>query len=476
MAVPTATAAAPLRTTSLGAEIRTTLTLAWPLVLAQLGMLGIILTDTLVVGRLGADALAAISIGAATFDIFFLFGMGFTTAVPALAARAFGARQPRRVRRVVRQGLWVALLFSIPMLGVLMFGETIMLALGQDPAIAAAADEYVVTVMWMLPFGLGFFVLRGFASALGRPRPVLWVLLAGLAVNALLDYLLVFGAWGFPRLGLAGAGLATTLAGITSFIGLAVVVVAARPFRRYEVFRNVLTADWPLFRELIFVGVPIGLTVVLEAGIFIAAAFLMGILGAAELAAHQMAVLTAGFTFMIPLGISQAATVLVGQAHGACLAGLPGAGQAAIRRAGVIPLGMGCIFAVSTAFILWFGARPIVGLFLDLNDPANAGVIEIAVVFLRVAALFQIVDATQGVAMGALRGLADTRTPLLIGLIGFWGVGFSASVGLGFTTDLAGVGVWIGLALGLLVVAVAVVVRFFILTAPPPKIAGDAHP
>ncbi len=471
---------------SLSADIMATLNLAWPMILAQVGLLGIIMTDTLMVGRLGADALASISIGVAVFDVFFLFAMGLTTAVPALASRAHGAHQPRRLRQIVRQGFWVALLASVPMLVVLSFGEPIMLLLGQEPAVAAGAGRYLRGVMWMLPFSLCFLVLRGFVASVGRPRPVLWVLLGGLALNAALDYALIFGNWGFPRWELAGAGIATTLTSIATLAGLLAYAVFVRPFRRYGILRRLWRSDWPLFWELIAVGTPIGLTILFEAGIFIAAAFLMGLIGAEQLAAHQTAGLTAALMFMIPLGISQAATVRVGNAIGAAA---PKArelwtfehgarGRAAARRAGLVPIVIGLCISVVTGSILWFWPSQIVGLYLDIDDPANARVVDFAISFMRIAAIFQLVDAAQGVSIGALRGLADTRIPMLFGLLGFWGVGFPTSVVLGFWLGFDGIGIWIGLAAGLTVFAIPAMIRFFVLTAAaaPGKVPRDVLP
>jgi MATE family multidrug resistance protein len=249
-----------------------------------------------------------------------------------------------------------------------------------------------------------------------------------------------------PRLGLVGAGVATTLSSVFMFLGLALVVSLDRHFRRYRLFGRFWRPDWARFRTLWRIGVPIGLTLAFEVTVFNAAALLMGRIGASELAAHAIALQIASLAFMVPLGVSQAVTVRVGRAYGA---GDPGG----VTRAGWTAFALGTGFMVFTALLMVTVPRTLVGFFLDTANPANERVVAFALSFLTLAALFQLVDGAQAVGAGMLRGLQDTRVPMIYAAIGYWGVGLPVGVAMGFGTELRGIGIWIGLALGLAAVA-----------------------
>ena len=437
------------------AETRATLALGWPLILTNLAQTAMTATDVVMMGWLGSDALAAGALGGNLYFATMIFGLGLTTAAAPMIARERGRKghSVRDVRRTVRQGMWTAVAITAPMWVLLWHGEAILLAMGQDPALAVQASHYMRALQWsILPFFF-FLVLRSFVSALERP---LWALVVGgggVIVNAAAAWCLIFGHLGLPALGLTGAGIATTLADVLMFTALAVVVYTDRRFRRYHLFGRFWRADWPRFRELCRLGLPIGAMIALEVIVFNVATFLMGLIGTASLAAHSITIQIASLSFMVPLGLSQAATVRVGRAYGAHDVN-------GIRRAGWTAFTLGVGFMVLTGLAMILFPHTLVGVFLDLDAPANAVVVDLAVSFLAVAALFQVADGAQAVTAGMLRGLHDTRVPMIYAALGYWGVGLLLGVVLAFLSGQGGIGIWIGLATGLVVVAILLVARW----------------
>ena len=438
-----------------GQELRATLALGWPLILTNLAQTAVTTTDVILMGRLGADALAAGALGTNLYFAFLIFGIGVVTATSPMLAQELGRNRHavRELRRTVRQGLWAALTVSVPMWVVLWQAEPLLRLLGQEPALAAAAASYVRALMWaILPF-LCYLVLRSFLAALERPLWTLVISAGAVPLNAVLAYGFIFGRLGLPDLGLAGGGVATTLSSTLMLLGLGVVIVTDRRFRRYRLFGRFWRADLSRYRALWRLGLPIGATLAFEVTIFNAAAFLMGLFGAASLAAHAIALQIASTSFMVPLGLSQAVTVRVGRAHGA-------GDRAGIERAGWTSYGLGVGFMAAMALVLIAVPRLLIGIFIDLDDPRNAAVVELAVVFLAFAALFQVVDGAQAVGGGMLRGLSDTRVPMIYAALGYWGIGAPLGVALAFAVDLKGSGIWIGLAAGLAVVAILMLWRW----------------
>jgi MATE family multidrug resistance protein len=438
-----------------GAEARATLSLGWPLILTNLAQIALATTDVIMMGWLGPDSLAAGALGANLNFAFVIFAIGLITATSPLIAIELGRRRHsvREVRRSVRQGMWAAVAISIPFWIILWQAEWILLGIGQEPRLARAAASYLHTLQWgMLPF-LFYLVLRNFISALERPMAALWV--GGLAIilNAFLVWTLMFGKLGVPPLGLPGAGIATTLSNLFMFGGLAFLVSVDRRFRRYHLFGRFWRADWSRFREVFRVGLPIAAALAFEVTIFNAATFLMGLISAASLAAYAIAIQIASIAFMVPLGLGQAATVRVGLALGA---GDPDG----VRRAGWTAYAMGLGFMSMTAILMLTAPHLLVGAFLTLDDPANAAVVTLAVTFIGFAGMFQIVDGAQVLGAGMLRGLRDTRVPMIYAGIGYWGIGLPFGVLLGFAAGMEGVGIWIGLATGLAVVAVLMTWRW----------------
>jgi multidrug resistance protein, MATE family len=282
------------------------------------------------------------------------------------------------------------------------------------------------------------------------------IMLIGVSFNATAAYGLIFGRLGLPALGLQGAGIAATLTNLFLFVGLLGFILHDRQFRRFRILGRLWRPDWTRFLEIFWIGLPIGVTLVMEVGLFAAAGFLIGLIGKAELAAHQIALQCASVAFMVPLGLAQAATVRVGLAAG-------GGDAPGVRRAGIAALIMGGVFMAATATMMWTAPHALVGLFIDTADPANAPVVQAAVVFLAVAAAFQLVDGGQVIGAGALRGLKDTRWPMVFAGLAYWVVGMSLAVGLGFGAGLGGLGIWIALAVALAVAATLMIGRFVIL-------------
>lgn len=441
--------------TSWTAELRATASLAWPLVLSNLAQVAMQTTDVAMMGWIGKDALAAGALGANLYFLFLIFGIGLTLATAPMLARELGANRHavREVRRTVRQGLWTAAILSVPIWLVLWQAAPILTLLGQDAALAMEAQGYVRTLQWSILPALGFIVLRSFTAALERPGWALAVSLAAILFNAFADWVLMFGKLGFPALGVVGAGIATTLSNIFLFGGLALVLVIHPRFRRYRVFGRFWRADWPRLRALWRLGLPMAATLTFEVSIFNAAAFAMGVLGAASLAAYQIAIQIAAIAFMVPMGVGQAATVRVGRAFGA-------GDREGIRLAGSVALCLGIGFMALTAIVIWIAPHALLAVFIDAAAPANAEVVRLAVAFLAVAAIFQIVDGAQAVGLGVLRGLHDTRVPMVFALLGYWGVGFPLGLALAFGGGVGGVGIWIGLAVGLAIVAALLLWRW----------------
>ena len=430
------------------------MTLAWPLVLANLTTQAINATDGLLMGRLGATQLAAATLALNLTYTFNLFLLGLLIASSPLMATALGQRfnSVRDVRRTFRAGLWLIVVTLPPYWLVLWHVGEIMRALGQSEELASQGETFLRAYMWCTAPWLLFQLLRNFVSALERPRIVLWLSLLGIPLNALVSWALIFGHFGLPALGLRGGGLGSTLTWTAMCGALALVVLRDRQFRRFHLFGRF----WRFDRERTFamakLGWPIGLTMALEMGVFALAAYFMGWIGAPAVAAHAVALQLAALTFMVPLGLGQAATVRVGLALGR-------QDEAGMARAGWTAWFLGVGFMGSMALLMWVFPRPLVTLFLE-DTPQNALVIGLAVQFLLVAAAFQLVDGAQVIGAGMLRGLHDTRWPLLFALVGYWVVGLGIGVWLAFGRDWRGVGIWVGLASGLAAVAALMLARW----------------
>jgi multidrug resistance protein, MATE family len=437
------------------AEARALIALGAPLVLTQLAQMAIVTTDVVMVGSLGQGALAACALGATLFVFSWLVGVGPASAVSPIIAHILGANPRNRagVRASVRMGLWAAILITPALWGFVAFSKPILFAMNEPAELVNGAAGYVLAIAGGLPFILGFNVLRNFVTALSRPRTVLFTVLAMIAVNFAGNYIFIFGHFGAPALGLVGSGLSSAIANAFAFFVMLAVALRARAFAHYRILRRFHRPDWGKLKEIFRLGVSIGVTQLFEVTLFAASTFLMGQFGTAALAAHQIAINVPSITFMVPLGISMAATVRVGLAAGA--GDLHG-----VRRAGLVAMALGGGFMALCGIGLALFPRTIAGWYLpDTAD--NAAAIALAATFLRVAAAFQLFDGLQVLGVGLLRGLKDARVPMWLAGGAYWLIGFPLAVFLGFGLGLEGLGVWLGLAAALFAAAAAMVLRFF---------------
>jgi MATE family multidrug resistance protein len=440
------------------AEIVETAKLAWPIALTQLGQIAMMTTDLALIGQLGAGAVAAVGLAHLILFLGFVLGMGPVSAVAPLAAQAFGARKPRMVRRSLRVGLWAAVMLGVPVNVAQLWGEDILMAAGQSSDTAALAARYLTSLAWSMIPAWCFIALRNFMGAVNRPEPALWITLVAIPLNGLLAYGLIHGAVGLPRLDLLGAGLATTVVNLGMCAAAVWICYACRPFKKYRVLGRFWRPDWTLMRELIVIGVPISGGMALEWGLFSSAALLVGWIGTTALAAHQIALQIATILFMVPFGISLAATVRVGHAVGR-------RDPVAARRAGFGAIALGAVFMLATTLVVIALRDVIPVMFLRGDGPANSATAQLAGTLLLVGATFFVTDAVQGIAAGALRGLNDTRVPMLFAAISFWLIGYTSAYLLAFSAGFGAVGIWIGFSLGVATFAVLLVWRFNRLTA-----------
>lgn len=439
------------------AEFRAMLALAWPLILANLTMSLIQATDVLLMGRLSAHALAASALGVNLSITITIFCMGLVLAASPLMASQRG-RMPhsvRDIRRTFRQSVWVAIAVSVPSWFLLWNAETIMVALGQAPALSKSAALFLRGYMWsMLPF-LIFQAMRHFVAALERTGWILAVSTVGVLFNALVSWALIFGKLGLPALGIFGGGLGSSLVWVSMMFGLAAVLVTDRRFRRYHLFGNFWRADWPRFREIWRLGLPIAVTLGFEGAVFAGAVYLMGLIDEPSVAAHTIALQLCSLTFMVPMGLGQAATVRVGLGYGQ-------RDPEAIRRAGWTAFVLGVGFMAAMGLAMLAIPETLIGAFMERTDGENARVFQLGIAFLGVAALFQMFDGAQVVASGMLRGLHDTRWPMIFAGLGYWVIGLGVGAWLGFGLGWKGTGIWIGLAAGLAVVSAMMLTRWIL--------------
>jgi MATE family multidrug resistance protein len=437
-------------------ELRSTLALAWPLILANLTQQLIQATDVLLLGRLGATQLAAATLALNLTWTFSIFLLGLITASSPMMATALGQRfnAVRDVRRTFRAGLWLLVIVMPPYCLLMWNAGGLMRALGISPELAAEGQRFMRAYMWIVAPWLLFQLLRNFVAALERPRIVLWLSIGGILLNALVSWALIFGHFGLPALGLVGSGIGSTITWLAMCGALIFVVSTDRRFRRFHLFGRWWRFDRQRATAMIKLGWPIGATMGLEIAVFALAAYFMGWIGATAVAAHAVALQLAALTFMVPLGLGQAATVRVGLALGR-------KDEAGVTRAGWTAWVLGLLFMATMALVMWSVPRQLITLFLQ-DVPANAAVIALAVSFLRVAAAFQLVDGAQVIGAGMLRGLHDTRWPLLFALVGYWVVGLGIGAWLAFAADWKGVGIWVGLAAGLAAVAALMLARWLL--------------
>ncbi|WP_085826567.1 MATE family efflux transporter [Roseovarius gaetbuli] len=431
---------------------RAVLLLGLPLIGSHVAQFAINLSDAVMLGWYSVEALAAEVLGGTLFFVLFIMGSGFAWAVMPMVASAEASGQETQVRRVTRMGLWASLFYGVLALPVMIWSEAVFALLGQDPDVAELAGQYLEIAGWGIVPALLVMVLKSYLAALERTSVVLWVTLAAVVVNVGINYLLIFGNLGFPELGVRGAAIASLLVNTAALLALAVYVAASAP--EHAMFQRFWRPDWEALGAVFRLGWPIGLTSLAEVGLFAAASVMMGWLGTLSLAAHGIALQVTSVVFMVHIGLSNVATVRAGQAFGR------GDGVA-LRDGAKVVLGMAGAVAVTTMVMFLVVPDLLIGVFLDPDDPDRAAVMAAGRQLLAAAALFQLVDAAQVSALGLLRGVQDTRVPMVIAALSYWAVGVPVSYGLGFVFGFGGPGIWLGLAAGLALAGVFMLVRFW---------------
>jgi MATE family multidrug resistance protein len=436
-------------------ELRMTLRLATPLVGANLLQMAVFALDVVFVARLGPETLAASSLAVALFGLLIWSLTGLVGAASPLIAAEIGRRSHavREVRRTVRMAGWVGVLAALLAMGVCLLGEPIMRLAGQQERVIALAVPFLHVLMWASVPTVISSLQRTVVATLGKPGVAIWITGMAVILNGFGNWIFVFGHFGMPALGLTGSALSSVCTSCAMVLAYTLVIRSDRRLRRYRLIGRWWRTEWPRFFELLKIGLPICATIIAEAGLFNGAAFLMGRIGELELAAHTIALQFASIAFQVPFGLAQAATIRVGLAYGA-------RDHGAIARAGWVAIALGVGFMASTAALMLFAPRLIIALYVDTAAPANAAMITLAVQYMVIAAAFQLFDGAQAVSQGVLRGLQDTRVPMAIALFGYWVPGLGTAVILGLFTPLRGSGVWLGLLVGLVVVAALVLWRW----------------
>lgn len=443
-------ASTPMMTTA--GHVRAVAVLGFPLVGGHVAQFAIGMTDSVMLGWYGAAALAAVTLAGSYFFVFFLLGAGFAIAVMPLVAAAAGAGEERQIRRATRMGLWLSLLYAVAAMPVLIFSEQILLSLGQKPEVAGPASAYLQLAGWGLFPALLVMVIKSYLAALERTQIVLWITILAAVVNGFVNYALIFGNWGAPELGIAGAAIASIATQTVSLIAVAAYALWVLP--EHEILKNFHRPDWEMFAKVFKLGMPIGLTNLSEVSLFAASAMMMGWLGTIPLAAHGVAMTLSGLTFMVHLGLSNAATIRAGNAYGR-----NDRHHMVLGARVVIVMSLVMALIGSAAFLLL--PDHLISLFLDPDEPNKPEILLVGASLLAMAALFQLADGMQVIALGLLRGVQDTNWPMVIAALSYWAVGVPASYVFGFKFGWGGVGIWSGLVFGLTIAGIFLMLRFW---------------
>ncbi len=433
-------------------ESRIILRLAIPVMAAQVGQNLMTFVDTVMVGQYNAQHLAAIAAGTMLFFPLQVFANGVLMALSPIVAQSYGAGQRPAIGAYVRQGLYLSQILALPIFWLVRQLAPVLTWMGMEPNVVAIADGYIHAISWGLPAAFAFMALRLFNEGIARMKPGLYFTLVALACNGVGNSILIYGRFGMPELGAVGAGWSTAIAWWVMLACMAVYVVVSRHLKPFNLLERFDPPDMSQLLELLKVGLPIGLSLILEVGMFAITTLLIGGLGTNILAGHQVALNVAAMTFMVPLGLSIATTVRVGQ--------LVGQGNVLDARfSGLTSLMVSVVIMTSASVLLICFPMAIAGFYT--HDPQ---VKAIAVKLLLLAAIFQIFDGLQVVAIGALRGLKDTRMPMLFNLISYWMVGLPIGYFLGIVGSFGAQGLWVGFIAGLLTSACLNNLRFFWLT------------
>lgn len=421
---------------------------------SHLARVAIGVTDTVMVGWYSVDALAGLIIATALQFILFMLGSGYAIGLMGVLSNALARFDEAQVRRATRMALWLSVGHSLAIMPLLWWSEPILLMLKQDPVVAAYAQDYLRIAGWGVLFTLCGMVMNSYLAAMERAQVLLWITVAGIPVNILVNWVLIFGNLGMPELGVKGAAIASVSVQAVQIAAMFAYAAWLPKARHINLFQRFWRPDWAAMLEVFRIGMPVGITVVAEVGMFTGTNILMGWLGVVPLAAHGIAMQIASIAFMFHLGLSNAATIRVGSAQGR--------GDAeAMRDVSVTALMIASIFALLVVILFLAVPDTLVEAYLDTTKENAAEILALAAFLLIWAAAFQLADAVQAIALGMLRGVQDTRVPMLFAGFSYWVVGLPSGYLLAFHFDYGPGGLWAGLTIGLVVAAILLLWRFW---------------
>ncbi|EDX82372.1 MATE efflux family protein [Synechococcus sp. PCC 7335] len=439
-------------------ELRAFSQLAIPLASAQVAQVATGFVDTVMMGHLGTQTLAAGAIASITFFALMVTASGVVMGVTPLTAEAHGSGSRKRIEQITRQGLWLSLLLAIPGMLLISHLDTAMRQLGQTEATVSLATAYLDIILWGLFPALGFAMLRGVVSALSNARVIMVIVVIGTVFNIFANYVLGFGKLGFPKLELAGLAIGSALTFWGMFAALVIYLLNHQQFKTYRFFQALHKPRLQTLYKLLKLGVPIGVFYALEIGVYTVISYLIGALGTDDLAAYQIVFQTTNLIFMVPLGMSFAATARVGQWVGR-------KSVSGIRKAGFVSILAGASWTLLVAATLLLFPLWVVGLYIDRYDPANQTTVVLAVSMMRVSAVAHLFDGIQKIAYGGLQGLQDTQIPMVLSFVAYWCIGLTSGYWLAYKQGMGAVGFWIGLLIAVVIAAVVFIWRFQVLTS-----------
>ena len=432
-----------------GRELRTTVVLAGPLVAGHVatGLIGLV--DSVIAGRHGTDTLAAVSVGTAMFWLPLMIPMGTLMALPPTVSQLDGSGRRGEIGAVFRQALWLALILGVLLFGLMTLGVHALAPMGIAEEIRPGAAAFLGGIRWGVPALTLYYCMRYLSDGLHWTLPTMVFGFGGLVLLIPLGFLLTFGGWGVPEMGAGGLGWASAIVLWAQAIAFFIYLWRSRRFAPLRLFERFDLPGRRHISELLRVGLPIGITVAMEGGLFVATSLLIGRLGPIEAAAHQIAINLSGLCFMVPFAVAEATTVRVGHALGS------GLGREGVRRTALAGLAVVLVTQTCSAILLFGGGSALAGLYTN-----DAAVATLAASLLLLAAAYQFPDGIQVLSAGALRGLKDTRVPMVLAAISYWAVGMVLGAWLGLGLGWGPRGMWIGLIAGLTVAAVLLGTRF----------------
>ena len=440
-----------------GGEMRALLTIGVPMGLAQLVQFSPYIADAVMIGRIGPKEIAAAAIGSVLYFLLWMLASGPISAVTPLVSQALGKNTAERrdVRRTVRMSVWACFLMFPLIIGLLLLTEPIMIFAGQDPEVAALAQDYVLVLAPGLPFTLAVMSFRNFLAAIGKTIVPFLLVASAAIVNIILNWVLIFGNLGAPELSLLGAGIASSISGIYAYFAFVIYIKWDAKAREFDLFSNLFKPDWERMVDLLNIGWPISVTVTFEGMLFNAGVLIAGAVGVIEQAGFQIALSIASTAFMIPFGLSMAGAVRIGLAKGA--ANTPAARRASTTTILTSVLAIG-LFAIPVALV----PQWVASLYFNMDAADTRPVFDYVVIFLPIAAGFMFFDAVQVACNQLLRSLTDVKWPMVITGISYWVIGFPIAFYTALYTEIGAVGIWYGLTAGLIAAFIGLGIRLWL--------------